>query len=83
MINAYDWEDALMLVIVKNRHGTVSWLLEHASQAEFFEAYRDYWIARGAQVRDLKIDAMTVEHLTRESFDLLEPSWPDEFKVGV
>lgn len=77
MINPYDWCEWRLLVTVRNRHGSYGYLLDRVSQEDFLEFYAEQW----PEPRDQRLIEMHPEPLTEESYNLLEPNYPDSHKL--
>lgn len=78
MIPAWDWPEYRLVVTIRNRALTDSFLLNGVSQAEFMEHYIDKY---NADPRNVTILEMHAAPLTEESYELLEPYYPDDRKM--
>jgi hypothetical protein len=75
VIHPYEWSDYRILLTVRNRQSTYTFLLNCINQEEFMQ----HWCAMWETERDRKISEMTLMPLNAASFDLLEPSYTGQY----
>jgi hypothetical protein len=75
MIHPYEWPDYRILLTVRNRIQTYTFLLNCVPQGEFFELWAGMWETD----RDRKISEMSMMTLTKEAYDVLEPLYTGQY----
>jgi hypothetical protein len=75
MIHPYEWVDYRILLTVRNRIQSQTFLLNQIPQSEFLEHWMDMWEAD----RERKILEMSIMTLTKESYDVLEPLYTGQY----
>lgn len=75
MIHPYEWDEYRILLTVRNRNGTYSFLLNQVSQDEFF----GHWMSMWESDRDRKVQEIMMVTLTQASFEMMEPLYTGQY----